>query len=219
MPLAQYGVLVGTLNHFDREDPNNYGSWYHGKLYVDTPVGQYEGAVDVSTPSGVKVEYRVVHNLDRKLFTVISSLTPGWHLLATTPSSGALDYIRSPLLHPVVRGCLTFIYSPLAEAFNRLLRRQSEQWTESTGDNALTIMDSLLTVGGKIFVFGAPYTTGRGVHDIHMNQGDPPGQFQHLDGIWQDGGTIVERPGGELVAFLTKFATQSLNTDNNGLPI
>lgn len=52
-----------------------------------------------------------------------------------------------------------------------------------------------------------------------MNQGDPPGQFQDLDGIWQDGGTIVERPNGEYVACLTKFETQSLNTDNNGLPI
>ena len=55
MPLPAYGVLIGTLNHFTREDPNNYGSWYHGKLYVDTPCGQYEGAVDVSTPSGIKV--------------------------------------------------------------------------------------------------------------------------------------------------------------------
>jgi uncharacterized protein YukJ len=111
------------------------------------------------------------------------------------------------------------IYSPLVNAFNALLQRASEQWTESTGDNALNILESLLTVGGRVFVFGAPYTTGLGVHDIHMNQGDPPGQFQHLDGIWQDGGTIIERPGGGLVAFLTKFATQSLKADNNGLPV
>ncbi len=37
-----------------------------------------------------------------------------------------------------------------------------------------------------------PYSTDLGVHDIHLNQGDPPGQFQHLDGIWQDGGTIIQ---------------------------
>jgi uncharacterized protein YukJ len=218
MPLPSYGVLIGNLNHFNREDPNNYGSWYHGKLYVDAPDGQYEGAIDVSTPSGIKVEYRVVNSLDQKLFGAVSSLAPGWHQLTATSSSGALDYIRSPLLHPR-RGCLTLVYSPLAEAINQLLQRESERWTESTGDNALNILESLLTVGGKIYVFGAPYTSGRGVHDIHMNQGDPPGQFQHLDGVWQDGGTIVVRPDGTLVAFLTKFATQSLNTDANGLPI
>jgi hypothetical protein len=32
MPLPSYGVLVGTLIRFAREDPNNFGSWYHGKL-------------------------------------------------------------------------------------------------------------------------------------------------------------------------------------------
>jgi hypothetical protein len=39
MPLAAYGVLVGTLDHFARED-NNFGSWYRGKLYVAAPAGQ-----------------------------------------------------------------------------------------------------------------------------------------------------------------------------------
>jgi len=129
-----------------------------------------------------------------------------------------LDYVRSPLLHGFT-GCLTVIASPIIDFFNKLLRALFEAWTDSTGDNALDVMDSLLTVGGKVYVFGAPYTTGRGVHDIHMNQGDPPGQFQHLDAIWQDGGTIVQRPNGELVAFLTKFSTQSLSTDDSGLPV
>jgi uncharacterized protein YukJ len=69
-----------------------------------------------------------------------------------------------------------------------------------------------------VYVFGAPYTNGLGVHDIHMNQGDPPGIHQHDDGIWQDGGTIIEYPDGRLAAFLTKFATQSLTTDDQGLP-
>ena len=102
---------------------------------------------------------------------------------------------------------------------NRLLQRASEQWNDSTADNALNVMESLLTVGATVYVFGAPYTHGLGVHDIHMNQGDPPGQFQHLDGIWQDGGTVIEQPNGQLAAFLNKFETQSLSTDANGLPI
>lgn len=93
------------------------------------------------------------------------------------------------------------------------------KWIDSTGDNALNELEAHLTGCARVFVFGAPYTTGLGVHDVHMNQGDPPGQFRHLDGIWQDGGTIIERPDGEFVAVITKFETQSLNTDDNGLPI
>ena len=53
MPLSRYGVLIGTLTRFAREDPNDFGSWYHGKLYIQAPLGEYECAVDVSTPSGI----------------------------------------------------------------------------------------------------------------------------------------------------------------------
>ena len=56
------------------------------------------------------------------------------------------------------------------------------------------------------------------MHDVHMNQGDPPGPFQHLDGIWQDGGVLVERPNGNLAGFFVKFVTQVLNTNDHGLP-
>jgi uncharacterized protein YukJ len=211
MPLPSYGVLLGTLDRFVREDPNNFGSWYHGKIYVNAPAGKYECAVDVSTPSGIKVQYRCIRGLERTLFAPVLALPAGWHLLAKTPSSGALDYVRSDLLHPPV-GCIPGVIIAILEAL-------ISPWTNSTGDNALDVLEAQLVGSTRVFVFGAPYTTGLGVHDIHMNQGDPPGQFQHLDGIWQDGGTIIERPGGELVAVLTKFETQSLRTDNNGLPL
>src|SRR6478672_671145 len=98
MPLPAYGVLVGTLNHFTREDPNNYGSWYHGKMYVDTPAGQYEGAVDVSTPSGIKVQYRLVRHLSRPALSSTLALPLGWSPLTSTRLSGAIDDVRSPFL-------------------------------------------------------------------------------------------------------------------------
>ncbi|GIG60059.1 hypothetical protein Lfu02_44310 [Longispora fulva] len=218
MALAAYGVLVGTLNRFAREDPNNFGSWYHGKMYVQAPAGEYECAVDVSTPSGIPVQYREVRGLDPALFATVHALAPGWHPLASTPTSGAIDYLRDPLLRGRA-GCVAVVASPLIALLNAIVRSPRFGWVESTADNALNLLEQRLTGCRKLFVFGAPYTTGRGVHDVHMNQGDPPGQFQHLDGIWQDGGTIIESATGELNAFLTKFKPQSLNTDNNGLPV
>lgn len=196
----------------------NFGSWYHGKLYIDTPNGQYECAVDVSTPSGIKVQFREIHNLNDALFAPLLALSSGWHLLASNSTSGAIDAIRSPLFHIRI-GCLPIIANHLVDFLIRILEAIVSRWIDSTGDNALTILETQLTGSTRVFVFGAPYKTGLGVHDIHMNQGDPPGGFQHLDGIWQDGGTIIERPNGELVAVLIKFETQSLNTDNNGLPV
>ncbi|HZU33469.1 MAG TPA: DUF2278 family protein, partial [Candidatus Angelobacter sp.] len=60
---------------------------------------------------------------------------------------------------------------------------------------------------------------GLGVHDIHCNQGDPPGEFRPLDGIWQDGCVFAIKTDGTLSAYLGKFSTQSLNTNDQGIPI
>jgi uncharacterized protein YukJ len=74
-------------------------------------------------------------------------------------------------------------------------------------------------------VFGAPYPNPNpnpnpGMHDVHMNQGDPVGSpFHALDGIWQDGCVIVDGRDGSLTGYFGKFATQSLNTDSSGSPL
>ena len=142
-------------------------------------MGMHECAVDVSTPSGIKVQFREIHNLNHALFAPMLALSSGWHLLASNPTSGAIDYIRSPLFRIRI-GCLPIIASPLFDFLNRILEAIVSRWIDSSGDNALTILETQLTGSTRVFVFGAPYNTGLGVHDIHMNQGDPSGGFQHL---------------------------------------
>jgi hypothetical protein len=221
MALDEYGVAIGT--------------WYHGKIYLQTPVGEFECVVDVDTPSGVKVEYRVVPDLDRRLFAPIYSLSEGYHQLESTPTSGALDYVRSPLLNrppgAIPNRCsprrywLGFLWQVIRYRWlrcywqERLRQGLVNSWIKSTGNNALTILESNLSGSQRVYVFGEPYSQGRlGMHNVHYNQGDPPGPHRDEDGIWQDGGTIVEQPNGRLTAILTKFATQSLRTDENGWP-
>jgi len=54
-----------------------------------------------------------------------------------------------------------------------------------------------------------------------MTQGDPIDfEFSHEDGIWQDGGVMFEydAPQPHLSILLTKFETQSLDTDEGGHP-
>ena len=84
------------------------------------------------------------------------------------------------------------------------------------------LMEYYLTSVSRIYVFGEPYTNGLGIHNIHMTQGDPiDSPFSAENGIWQDGGLIIKytAPQQRLSVFLTKFETQSLNTDKNGRPI
>ncbi|MBV9823698.1 MAG: DUF2278 family protein, partial [Actinobacteria bacterium] len=74
----------------------------------------------------------------------------------------------------------------------------------------------------RLYVFGAPYERPDpypGMHDIHMNQGDPiASQFHPQDAIWQDGCVIAQGADGTLRGYFGKFATQSMHTDDNGWP-
>ena len=71
--------------------------------------------------------------------------------------------------------------------------------------------------GGQLFGF----RPGRGIHDIHMNQGNPIGSFSDDNGPWQDGGLVFEFPHQKLwTAVFLKFQTQAWHTDDKtGDPI
>lgn len=245
MPLDHgYGVVIGTFASFTREDPSDFGHWYHGRLRINTPAGQYEAALDVDTPSGVGVSYRVVTHLSSADFPRISALSYGFHGLASTSLTGALDYVRSPQLADgwVVRrmrwrmaafsarrpsaeqdpwgpGPLDVMVGGLRRWLPWLhLRRRSFPWVASDGDNALDVLEPLVQGAARIYVFGEPYSTGLGVHNVHCNQGDPPGPHQGEDGIWQDGVVLAQAAGGGITAWQVRFNTQSLHTDALGLP-
>jgi uncharacterized protein YukJ len=96
------------------------------------------------------------------------------------------------------------------------------RWWLETGTNTVKIMQFYLDSVDRIYIFGEPYANGRGVHNVHMTQGDPiNSEFAVEDGIWQDGGVMFEYKSSEphTSILLTKFVTQSFNTDANGHPI
>ncbi|MEA2573201.1 MAG: hypothetical protein QOH93_499 [Chloroflexia bacterium] len=228
MPLSNYGVVIGTLDHFERDSQDNFGKYFHGHVYLNTPTGIWEAAVDVSVPATQKIQYRVGTKLKKSLFANVSSRPNGFYLLASNPTSGALDYPRSPFLGMNVRVRVPllqarFLQNTSASILARLFSYTAfayNKWIESTGNNALDAMETVVTGAKRVYIFGVQFNNnGHGVHDVHMNQGDPPGsQWFGANGIWQDGGIIVERPNGALRAFLTRFSNQSLNTDNAGNP-
>jgi uncharacterized protein DUF2278 len=98
MPLPLYGVVIGSFAGFTRDPQHDFGHWYHGHLRVSAPAGTYEAALDVDAPSSVGVSYRLVTDLTVADIATVRALPDGSHLLASTPTSGALDFVRSPLL-------------------------------------------------------------------------------------------------------------------------
>ncbi len=207
--LPSYGVVIGTYQNYTK----NQGQWLHVDLNIDAAGVIYQAAVDVNEPNGL-FQYQVFSKLDLSLFTAISNLANGYHHLDSNATSGAIDYARSPILQRPL-GCLAAFWG----LWNAIFGTNIQTWTNVTGDEAGNALVSMVVNSTKLFAFGAPYTTGHGVHDVHCNQGDPPGPFQHLDGIWQDGAVFALLNDGTLSAYLGKFSTQSLTTDNNGLPI
>ena len=86
------------------------------------------------------------------------------------------------------------------------------------------LFDKHLTRGARVYAFGEPwgpdrdrdpffeFPNGRGIHDVHQNQGNIR-RYQRDDGVWQDGGLLVERDGA-WTAILLRFQSQSWRTDD-----
>jgi hypothetical protein len=174
MPLDQYGVAIGTLVSFTRDPQHRFGSWYHGHVTIDVGAGvRWESALDVDAPSSVGVAYRLVEGLTTADLGPVAALAPGFHALAATPASGALD-----------------------------------------------ALDPHLRAASRIYVFGERFDSGDGVHDVHLNQGDPLGsQWWDSNGIWQDGAVACQGPDGHVAVWQVMFKTQRLTTDAHGHPL
>jgi len=146
-----YGVAVGSKIRFYRDDPNDFGRYHHGNLIIRAGSREYRCAIDIDSnglPNGHKWSTFSLADND---FPVIRSLSSGWHSLNSAGDSGALDYIRSP------------------ELVSRI------SW--STGDSirAIEALEAFVEDGRRYFVFGEPFRTGYGVHNVHQNQGSEIG--------------------------------------------
>lgn len=195
MPFTRYGVLAGTLHRHFRDRPDEQGRWFHVNLEVDAPGGRYRCAVDVdSKNTATGVQWKTFTLLASALGPVVK-LPPGYHELARHEGSGALDHQRHPELFPGL------------------------PWVTGSHVDASDAFEPILQPGLPVLVFGEPFDVGLGVHNIHQNQGDPYGsQWWAENGIWQDGGTVAFRPDGRLDVFISKFSTQSDQTDDEGHP-
>ena len=272
VPLPHYGVAIGTLQAFTRDPQHSFGRWYHGHVALDTPAGTWQSALDVDAPQAVGVAYRLVDDLTASDLGPVAGLAPGFHELAHSASSGALDYVRSHALRDglVVRWVRALLFASSApagwtppppdvglpggsppdeyppapfgpdpidsllatvlrlsrripiEVFARIPRTRwrSFPWIESNGDNALDALGPHLEAAQRIYIFGERFRDGtNGIHDVHMNQGDPAGsQWYDSNGIWQDGGVACQAADGNVVIWQVRFKTQSLSTDAQGHP-
>jgi|SRR5215831_11716979 len=208
--LPSYGVLIGTFV----SSGTHQGQWLHAILNINANGVMYQCAVDVNEPN-LGFQYKIFTDTDTSLFQTVASLPDGYHPLQRSNTSGAMDYARSPILQNKL-GCLSLIVI----LWNKIFGANEKVWNLVTGSEAGDALISMVQSSVRVYVFGAPYTSGNGMHDVHCNQGDPAGsQWYPENGIWQDGCVFVATSDGKLSAYLGMFLNQTLNTDNNGNPV
>ena len=212
----QYGVLRGKVDVFKREDND---SSPHLQIRVVDGHGN-AWRVPVNVLSGDQ-SFLIFHRADplqsHPLLSGLSQVAAGFTLLPPSSRSAttALDYFRAPLFDWPTGVAVP----PTGPGANDDLQ-----------DALSTYLNQLRAQGGELFAFGAKFPepgqppnprpidhefhTVQGVHDVHMNQGNPnPGSFAKDNGVFQDGGLILSFPN-RFVGLFFRFKTQWLPTDN-----
>ncbi|MDR7183539.1 hypothetical protein J2X85_000562 [Microbacterium trichothecenolyticum] len=230
MPFTQYGVLSGTLVSHERDDPDEFGRWWHVNLKLRSGARDYRVAVDVdSKNSAAGVQWKTIRTTGARLGWPAPP-APAFTKLLSSPTSGALDVIRHRELRVVgIRWFLQWLF----RARDAVAADRSPFWVPflrpwRSGDQlqASQALEATLRVGALTLVWGEPFPEGaapasvQGIHNVHQNQGDPAGsQWFPENGIWQDGGVATQQPDGSWVVFISKFSTQSDRTDSLGHPV
>lgn len=202
MPLDDgYGVLVGVLDSWDFNHVDHRSEYIHCNLMVRVGRKRYRCPVDLDSKQLADgIEWRLVEPAP-ELFDPVATLEDGWHYLRSEPGSGALDYYRSPGLAPT--DCCR------AASNGTALPGREDAWCHGTGKEAFAALEPLLRSARRVYVYGEPFRNRRGVHNIHQNQGDPPGsRWRRENGTWQDGAVVSVGNDGAPTAFLCKFKTQ-----------
>jgi uncharacterized protein YukJ len=209
MPLIDgYGVLKcrAIKGETEREDKKSPHYFITG---TDTKNNNKKYSVAINVKSVVKpFDLLVFINEDfqHPIVSKLVNLDFGFTKLGSSeqkPGGIALDFIRSNLFD-VTKMKPVPADAPGAE--------------DDINDRIdLVVKRAIKTPNVDIYAFGEPFTQGLGIHNIHMNQGDTTGKFDHEDGVFQDGALLIHFPnpmGDEWFAFFSAFQSQSFHTDD-----
>ena len=221
----KYGALRGRVVA-SAEERNEHVS-PHYQILVMAGGDPWRIAVNVkSTDTGGSgadrsiVLYRIIDDFRHPILETVKHFQEGFHPIGAGLQNGGLDYIRGNLFNPKDMRLLP----PDVPGDNNDLNDLIDAHVELAKSDPTAV----------IFAFGQPwgpenapdktfkFKPNRGVHDIHMNQGNPrAGGHAGDNGVWHDGGLLLWFPKADRwVAMFLAFQSQSWHTDDRtGNPI
>jgi len=204
MPVPDYSVLKGTITAGSVQQPDpNKPPHYH--LAVTAGSRTYDVAVNIESQDQSEVLYQVSHDFQPPDPRGLLHLEVGMNPLASRPNGLALDFIRE---HLVQRQEMQLLQFDARHPLNSFHNDIDNLVHAAIGDPT-----------AQIYAFGSQYPDGRGIHDIHMNQGNPRHNHGRDNGVWQDGAVFLYFPArDQWFAIFVAFQTQLWDTDDRGNP-
>lgn len=209
MPIPGYGVLTG--------DPArgtvafSHGNNPHYRIYMKS--GQ-QADVNIESQDGSEVLYLIRDNFTPPDVPGLLDLTLGSMTPLDSAAGGlALDYVREMIAGAPMVSRSEMQLLPVTTP--------GEPPDDRLKNAVIALLDQAVAdPDGVIYAFGQMYSDqGGGVHDIHMNQGNPQGDHSGDNGIWQDGALFIHLPANDRwMALFIAFQTESWQTADDGSP-
>jgi uncharacterized protein YukJ len=213
MPLANYSVLKGDPQS-GKVVFNRAGKNPHYQITLQAGGESFRGAVNIQSEDGSEVLYSVDHAFVPPAPEGLNALAMGMISLDSKPGGLAVDFVRE-----VVKG------SAMVDRDSMTLLSKSFPAGNRHNDLHNEVVDLLNRAvqdeNGTMYIFGDAFADGtNGIHDIHMNQGNPETSHGQDNGVWQDGAVYVNLPAQNAwIAVFIAFQTQSWQTDDRGDPL
>ena len=206
-----YGVLVGTIRD-GREDPAGHSPHYEIWVQADQI---YRIAVTVRSVDGSDVVAHYDPNFTKPTKLDLAGLSAGakgFRGLMTGPGGAGLDYLRDDLFP--IAAMAPIPPEGQGVTLSNLLDGQVER-AKADRTAVVIAFGEFFQDPGRDETFD--FAPERGVHDIHMMQGNS-GSFANYNRINGDGALFIRFAGGETVALFVRFSVQSTATDDRGNP-
>ena len=226
MPITNYSVLKGRPTA-GRVVKGSGGTHY--RVTVTAAGGPFTVAVNIVSSDGSEVLYDIDHTFVPPDPDDLAALPTGMTKLQSEPDGLALDFVREQIdgKPMITQAAMTLLPKPSVAAKGK---KEPENLRAEALNNGVTMLiaQAIKDPNSTIYAFGSSYAdSGKvdGIHDIHMNQGNPVGSFSNDNGIWQDGAiflqipTLNTNPTRTWVAVFIAFQTESWATDDSGNPL
>lgn len=212
--MLDYGVLRGPVADFGRED---VGRSPHFQIVVIAGGNRFRVPVNVKSTDTSTVLFSIVEPLiNHRLIAELPQLPEGFTARGAA-GTAFLDYVREPMFDITAMRTLP---SSVPGPDNDLQDFIAHSIQIAQRDKRAVFAFGSRFPGGNPVPADKQFHTNGGVHDIHMNQGNPQGGgFSGDNGVHQDGGLIVQTGDSTFAGIFIAFQTQLIPTDDRGMPL